>query len=879
MSWASRFVARLRGVLEGAFEQSRLDGELDDEIRFHLDMQVEDNIRAGMAPAQARAAALRSFGAAEPMKERYRARRSFPFAENLIHDVRYALRSLRNNPIFTGAAVISLALGIGANTAIFTLIDAVMLRQLPVRNARELVRITVPQSDMGAGVAFPYPIVGALAEHRELFAALAGVATTEFHVEGVEVPGLWVTGRYYETLGVTPVAGRLLSPSDDLPGAPPAAVITDGYWARRYGRAPGAIGTRVRLGQTDAAIVGVSPPGFTGIVIGHAADITVAGAALPAIEGDLGRLKLGMNYWMLGVIARPRAGVPAAQLRAPLWALWSNLFERAPEKKFFRSGPEIQSAATGWSGLRQQFSRPLAVLMGVVALVLLIACANVANLSFARAGARQREIALRLAIGASRGRIAGQLLCESLLLSSAGAAIGIALASWGTRFIVDLISSGPAGRVALDLTLHWDILLFTTIAATGTALLFGLAPALRASRGASVLIRGAIETAARGRRLAPALVALQTALSLVLLIAAGLFLGTLRNLRRFDVGFAREGVLLAEQPGASFQTAAQGRALNRALLERIIRLPGVASASLSNSPIFSDSWINYGVSVVGHAEQPVDIPFHRIGPRYFETLRTPVIEGREFTLRDNPAAPPVAVINESFARRFLPEGHPIGRFLRIEGMSAPAEIAGLVKDVRAVSLREAAEPAVYVPFFQRKEGLTAVFTIRAAGSLAQVESELRGALRGSEPVEIKPLDASVERTLVQERLEATLATAFGALALTLASIGLYGVLAYTVARRTREIGIRMALGAARGSVLRMIMQEAALLLAAGIAIGLPAAGLAGRLVDSLLFGMHAGDPGTAAIAIAVLVASGMLAAVLPAIRAARVEPAVALRYE
>ncbi len=882
MSRASRLAARVRGL----WTRNRVERELEDELRFHLEMQTEDNQRAGMDPAEARLAALRSFGGAAPMKEVYRDAAFLPGLENLARDVRYGLRSMRQNAGFTAVAVVSLALGIGANTAIFTLLDALLLRQLPVHNPQQLVQLTVPGKQRPVET-FPYPLVKALAEHHEIFSGLAGSCAATFKTgppeTGEPTPGAWVTGEYYQTLGIEPVAGRLLTPDDDRLGAPPVAVLSDGYWARRFGRDPGIVGRTIRIDSADVIVAGVSPPGFTGVAVGQAADITVTGGALPQIQPGMGALLIGSNYLVLDVIARPRSDLSPVQAATRLATIWPRLVEGSPFQDFQRR-PALPSAATGWTDLRRQFRRPLLVLMAVVAIVLLISCANIANLLLARASARQREIALRLAIGASRARIVRQLLTESLLLAVGGTALGFGLAWFGSRFLVDLLSSGPADRIVLDLGLHRHVLLFATLLAAGTAMLFGIAPALRAtgSGPAAALKNSPAQFSGPRTRLAPALVVMQVALSLPLLIGAGLFAGTLRNLRHFDAGFRHDGVLLVDVDGTKARY--EGDRLNafyRDLLERIGRMPAVASVSLSNSSVFGRGGVYYGVGVAGRSTAHEHALFNRIGPRYFETLRTPVLEGREFALRDDRSSPPVAIVNQAFAWRFFPEGHPVGKSLAIEGVAVPVQIVGVVKDARSQSLREPATPAVYVPFFQRNERLGASFEIHATGSVAQVAAELR---REIQPltggvVQVRPLTAQVEKTLVEERLVAVLAGGFGALALVLASIGLYGLLAYTVARRTREIGIRMALGAERACVLRGTIFDALRLVMCGIGLGLPVAVVASRWISSLLFGLTPTDPGTILAATALLAAFGLLAAWLPAMRASRVDPTVALRYE
>jgi predicted permease len=557
-----------------------------------------------------------------------------------------------------------------------------------------------------------------------------------------------------------------------------------------------------------------------------------------------------------------------------------------PERRrvLLSSSIDVTPGGTGWSGLRGQFRRPLLLLMGVAGLVLLIACANVANLLLARATARRREIALRLAIGGGRGRIIRQLLTESVVLSSIGAACGIAIAWIGARFLVDLLSSGRREPIVIDLSADWHVLGFTSAVALGTGILFGLAPAVRATAiGPGAALKNDNRTSASSRtRLAPALVVFQLALSLVLLIGTGLLVRTLRNLQHLDAGFHHEGVLLmnVDARRAGFDDARLAM-LYQDLLERLEHLPGVQSASLSmNTPLSGGIWS--GPVSVRNQPQPATAHFNAVAPGYFETLRTPLLLGRDFTLHDGPGAPPVAIVNEEFVRRYLAEGNPLGRHITV---GSEMEIVGVVKDATSFSLWEPPPPAVYMAYFQRPQDIgIATFEVYAAGALTQVAAELRDGLRAALPqtpvqYQIQTLTEQVQRSLIQERMLASLATCFGLLALLLAAVGLYGMLAYTVIRRTGEIGVRMALGARQQQVLWLVLGDAFRLLALGIAAGLPVAWAAVRLVSSMLFGLTPTDPLTILVATVLLVAVALLAGYVPARRASRVDPMVALRYE
>ncbi len=627
-------------------------------------------------------------------------------------------------------------------------------------------------------------------------------------------------------------------------------------------------------------IVGVSPAGFSGANVGQIADITIPLSANAQLFPEMtGRLSAGAEW--LRILARPQPGIPLAQAKARLAVVWPQLATvavtpRVPparRKALLTSTIDLIPGATGWSNLRDVLGRPLLVLMALVGMVLLIACANVANLLLARGQARRQEIAIRLAIGASRARLIRQLLTESLLLAFLGALVAIALGATAARFLVHLLDTGRGSPLAFDLAPDWRVFAFTAALAMGAGILFGIAPALRATKLKSPGVR---------TRLASILVAAQVAVSLVSLIGAGLFAGTFENLAHIDPGFRHEGVLLVE--GDMHHGVNPSRtSFYLDILDQIGRLPGIVSASLAGNTPLSGGWWTLPVVVNHQPPSGETVHFNAIAPRYFETIRTPLAAGRDFTDRDDLGAPPVTIVNEAFVQRYFPDGHPLGQHVSAAAIPdlAGMQIVGVVKDTISQSLREPPPPAVYIPFYQHQTEFPTLI-VHASGSLTQVASALRHELQPRLPgsaIQIRALTSQVEAALVQERLMATLAAAFGVLALVLASIGLYGLLAYTVARRTSELGIRMALGAPRGQVMWLVIQDALRLLGLGVIFGLPAGWASSRLITSMLFGLKANDPFTMFAAAAVLIATGLLAGYLPARRASRVDPMVALRCE
>ncbi len=899
------------------FGPDRAEADLARSLASHLALLEDDFQRRGMTSEEARRAARHALGGVEQTKEIHRDARSFPWLDDARRDLHYAVRTLRKTPGFAAVVVLTLALGIGANTAIFSLMDALLLRSLPVRDPQRLVELMMVLRSGDVWESFSYPLVRALADQRDVFSGLCGFGEATLNVgpaDGVErTTGAWVSGGFYETLGLQPAAGRLLTEDDDRRGATPAAVISDDYWRRKFARDPDAIGRSLLIERMPVAIVGVSPPGFTGANVGEAADITLALSVLPQLYPERAESLEASSTW-LRILARPRAGISLLQTKARLAVLWPQAASAAvpasiavARNRALKSTIDVIPGATGWSPLRKQFRRPLLVLMAFVAVVLLIACVNVANLLLARATARQREIAVRLAIGAGRGRIVRQLLTESAVLAALGAGLGVALAQLGSRVLVALLSSGRTDAIVLDLTPNVRLLGFTSLVAATTSLLFGMAPAfalvgfgrvgprpstLRGGRPHShaparfrALSVGSVRIAGSVGRLARVLVTAQVSLSFLLLIAAGLFVRTLQNLRTLDPGFRHEGVLLADIDGrrAGYR-GARLVAFNQEMLERVQALPGVISASFSSVTPLSGGAISFAIFVKGGPAGRDETWFNNVAPRYFETMHTPVVLGREFTAHDDAASPAVAIVNETFVRRHLPDRNPLGAQLSISISSAPIEyeIVGVVKDATYMTLREPPRPTAYAPYSQRGGAGPITFEVYATGSLAQVASavhaEVQPKLPGT-PVQIRTLTAQLERSLVQERLMATLAAAFGVLALVLAAVGLYGLLAYTVARRTSEIGIRVALGAQRTDVIGLVLRQTSALIGIGLAVGFCGAAMVTRSLDAMLFGLTPLDPVTFISASLVFVVVAMLASYVPARRAAKVDPLVALRCE
>jgi putative ABC transport system permease protein len=829
---------------------------------------------------------------------------------SLIRDLKYALRMLAKNPGFTTVVVLTLALGIGANTAIFSVINAVMLRRLPVEKPEQLVQIRFrsPGSSHWRGT-FTNPLWEQVRDHQEALAGVIAWSPQTFDLaeggEAQEIHGMYVSGSYFPTLGVRPAIGRLVAPEDDRRGCSGVAVLGYGFWQQHYAGAESAMGSLLRLNGYSFPVIGVAPSNFFGTDVGDRFDVALPICAEAVIRGKESLLDHRSGWWLLAM-GRLAPGIDAEQATARLNVRAAQIFAasvppnwRPEDQQAFRMSTfntaRAATGLTGFSGLRDQYERPLEILMVVVGFVLLIVCANIASLMMARAAARQREFAVRLSLGASRSRLMRQVLTESLLLSATGALLGALFAQWGSSLLVGLVSP-TTSRIFLDLSMDVHVLGFTTGVAVVTGLVFGALPALRATRvSLDSVLKGGETRPGEGRshfRSGRWVVAAQIALSLVLLVATGLFVRTFRNLLTLNPGFDRAKVLLVSMDvhNAGIPAGALSPFYAQ-VLERLKSLPGVVSASQTwMTPISGMEW-NTNIQVEGWQPPAGEMPlvwFNWMTPDYFATLRTPLIAGRTFDSRDTTTSPRVAIVNQTLARLFYPNRDALGKYFRVSGgpdsaSTQQVQIVGVVQDSKYISLREAYLPFAYVPLAQAPfipEGSS--FEIRTAADPTSMIGSVReaiGSQNKSASLRFVTLSQQVENSLVPERLLATLSGFFGGLALLLTGIGLYGVMAYLVTRRTHEIGIRMALGAQPGSILRLVLRDSAVLLAAGIAAGLGVAFWITRFVQHLLFGLTTTDVETLALAVGVLVAVSFVATYLPARRAMKVDPMVALRYE
>jgi len=827
--------------------------------------------------------------------------------QTIASDFRFAARTLRKSPGFALVAILSLALGIGANTAIFSLIDAVMLRMLPVANPEQLVFVktqAVKTGNIQISQGISNSALKQLQERATRVAGLAAYTMIPRVNAGVDgrselASAHFITGSYHSVLGVIAIAGRTIVPEDNRAGGR-VAVISYGYWQRRFGRDPRVIGSEITLNSVPFTIIGVTPREFYGLSADTQAEIMIPAATkLQVSAGAMSSREPAPRDAAGSVFARLASGVRPAEAEPELTeilrqAMIADEGEPGPERRasIQKMSVELTPASQGLSRARNRFSEPLEVLMVVVGLVMLIACANIANLLLARSAARRSEIGIRLSLGSSRARLIRQLLTESLLLSILGGVLGILFAVWARDGIVYLATTQQSAPV---IPAQWNLRVFGFTAAICVlnAFLFGIAPALRATR---IDLAAALKAARTGRSagripLGRALVAGQVAVSLALLTGAMLLLGTFRNLDRIDLGFARDHTLLVTiDPSLAGYRGAQAAQVYRQVVDRVAAIPGVRAASLMRSKVLSGDLSMNSLWVPGYTPQKGEdsgqlwVVNNGVGPRFFGTSGMQLIAGRDFSERDNERAPKVAVVNETMAQHYFGTQNPIGRRIGWErSAEPPVEIVGVVRDPKYIGVREEKQEVVFTPFFQETGSRAGTVLIRTAIDPAALAGDIRAAIRSIDanlPIyDVTTMDRMVGASLVQERLMAILSGFFGVLALGLSAVGLYGVLSYAVAQRTSEIGLRMALGAQRSGILRMILGDTARLLVAGVAIGIAVALSGARLIRSMLFGITPTDAFSLGTAAVILVAVALVAGFLPARRASLVDPMVALRHE
>ena len=952
MSRARRILSKFRDL----FRNHRAEEELAREIASHLILLADDFERSGMPPEEAQLAAKRAYGGVEQAKQAHRDERSLVWIEQTVQDLRYAVRMLTKSPGFAAVAILTLALGIGANTAIFSVIDAVMFRALPAEDPQHLVVFgwnahheptlrghsvygDCNDDDHTMECAFSVPFFEALRGHTNTLSGLtafAGPVEVGFSGNGPAniARGEYVAGDYFSTVGVKTIVGRPLGLADDVPGASPAIVLDHGYWQRSFAADPSAVGRTVRLNNVDVAIVGVAEPGFRSLTPGKSQDFFMPLSLAKRVQGEMSGTEHSLSdpaVWWVVLAGRLKAGVSVEQARAEAATLFHAELQRAA-KPIFSEGDKpalrLLPAREALNGESSEIAGMLELIMIAVGFVLLIACANVAGLILARSANRQRELAMRQALGAGRARIARQLLTESLVLATAGGTLGILVAVLGVRALTKLISSGLDQPFLFVVAPDWRVLAFTGGVTLATGVLCGLAPSLRSARADltpslrenASSIPGAASQGTPHVRLGDALVVAQVALSIVVLVGAGLLVRTLHKLQTLDPGFDTHNVLLfGIHPSLAGYTDHQTVQLYQQLQKRFQALPGVVSASYSEVALLSQSWSASDVHLDGAPPKSnANAATLRVGLDFFRTMRIPVLAGRVFTAADfvsaeetntamnaaaetaasgnpaqaaptktelHPAAVPV-LVNQAFARKYFPNQNPVGRHMGNAQEDEPAVgpqpgylIVGVASDTKYARLRRDIAPTMFLPLV----GDSAHFELRTAGDPIALVKQVRAIVSQADnnlPLsDVRTQTQQIEQTLYQERLMSRLSTFFAFLALMLACIGLYGLLSYEVARRTRELGIRMALGAQKRELMRLVVQRGVLLAFAGAVIGIGTAMAVTRLLSTFLYRVHPYDPASFACVCILLVLVALAACSIPARRAMRVDPMVALRYE
>jgi predicted permease len=898
------------------FRRSKLDHEIDAELRAHIEMRTADNVAAGMSPEEARRQAVLRFGSRPAMKERVIAADAHMFLDSLWQDLHYAFRMLRKSPGFTAVAILTLALGIGANTAMFSLLDQVVLRLLPVSHPEQLVIVRETGNHYGNTYGpnrISWPMFEDLRDNNHVFSGMfcrfPATVAIGYGDQPAQILAELVSGSYFPTLGVRAALGRTIAPDDDaIPDSRPVVVLSYSFWQSYFAGDRTIVGRTIELNSYAMTVIGVAQPGFDGMEPGDPAKVFVPimmkTEMTPHSDGLKDRRR---RLDWVAAYGRLKPGVSLEQAQLSLQPLMHSILEmevQQPEftrhymaaegQLFLCNRAELLSGSD--NGLRDYMRRPLWLLVALTGAVLLLACANLANLLLARATAREREFAVRLAIGAGRARIVRQLLVESMLLAVSGAIVGLALAFLAARILLRIyLPADAAAEFVVSPIPDVRVLAFVVGVMLLTSLVFGLLPAVRGSRTEISLSlkdrSGALS--AGGISLRRMLVIVQVALSLLLLFGAGLFVRTLRNLESRGPGFPTDHLLTFRiDPSLNGYSDEETESFYQRLNINLQTMPGVASVGFASMPLLKGlAWRNAIMSKDFEGapikEQPV---LNHVSPDYFATLGIPIVAGRAFTVQDVPPGPQrrtCAVINESFARQYFPGRNPIGQRFQlvddVDPVSSEIEVLGVIPDTKFIDLRETPPAQAYFPYFEEPHFQFVNVYLRTQGDPRLIENALRERMRQFDPhvplVGLQTVSELIGSSLRTERLVASLSAVFGGLAILLAALGLYGVMAYTVTRRTREFGIRMALGAQRAGIVRLILGEAAILVGLGLAVGLGMALAAGKAVSSMLFGLKPWDPLTLALTLVILAAIGFAASFLPARRAMRVDPMVALRYE
>jgi putative ABC transport system permease protein len=896
--------------LGGLFRKERRDAELSSEIDSHLQMHIEDNLRAGMNLEEARRQALTRLGGIEQTKENYRDRRGLPVLEVLLRDTRYALRMLRKNPGFAAVSILTLALGIGANSAIFQMLDALTMASLPVRNPQEIAEIKIADRQGARGsVEFwnaqaSYPLWEEIRHRQQAFSGIFAWSPGQYNLspsgEARWASGLEVSGNFFSALGIQPVLGRMFGDADDQPGcSTPGVVLSNAFWQREFAGSPTAIGKKLTLEDHLFEIIGVTPANFTGLEVGKNFDVAIPLCAESLGSAEDNRSNSSAEWWLV-VIGRLKPGWTIQKASEHLAAISPGVFESSLRPDYPKvSIPQYLKfkltavpAGGGLSLLRENYASSLWMLLAITGVVLLIVCTNLANLMLARASARERELTVRTALGASRMRLVCQLLTEGVMLAGAGAALGVWVATILSQLLLQFLAT-ESSPIFLPLHLDWRTIAFTSSVAAGACILFSLAPALR---GTKVSPSAALKSSGRGATSGPArftlrrlLVVSQIAFSLMLLVGALLFTRSFLNLTATDTGLNWRGVLISYLDLSRLNLPVERRlAFKSELVHTLEQIPGVESvAETSIVPLSESSRSNAVWMDDSDSTHQVECSFSDVTSGYFKTLGISMLAGRNFLPSDSPASPNVAMVNESFARQVLHGGNPVG--LRFWREATPRntemrfEIVGVVKDSKYNKIRRALTPIVYLPQTQEPHPTSfAQVLIRSNLPSAATLAAVKSAVTRISPditATYEVFNTMVRDSLVRDRLMAWLSSFFGLLAILLAAVGLYGVIAYVVAQRTNEVGIRMALGASGGEILRMFLGETAALLGIGCVAGGAMSLAAGRAATALLYGLKSYDPLTFALAATLLAGVAISASFIPAWRAARADPVVALRYE